>query len=380
MRRDGVGSIRGGDVTARRCLPRRVVAVVLLAVVAACTGADSADPGRPTSAGAAGASSEAVTPGSVTSEPSTPQDAALAAYERYTASTVEALSSGDAAAGRLAAVADDQALANAQRRLRANRRDEVVVTGSLTPSATIADVRFDGDRTARVRDCVLNGLEQVAAYDPDLVVTAATGWRQPVEATVEHTDKGWVVTRVKVPLRDGSGRVPPPPDDPPYLRGPAQGPAPPSCVPDDIAQEAVAGYEDFIDAYDGALGYGGDGPVNPDAAEIVETMVDPQLSTLQDFATDLRAAGEAFRGKRDVHDAWAVSTTRGDDLVIVYDCVTVGEYERVDEHVTNPSEANDDAGLQRLDAADVVRADGVWKVAGVSVIEEGLQECTAAES
>jgi hypothetical protein len=378
MCRDGVGSIRGGDVTARRCLPRRVVAVVLLAVVAACTGADSADPGRPTSAGAAGASSEAVTPGAVTSEPSTPQDAALAAYERYTASTVEALSSGDAAAGRLASVADDQALANAQRRLRANRRDEVVVTGSLTPSATIADVRFDGDRTARVRDCVLNGLEQVAADDPDRVVTAATGWRQPVEATVEHTDKGWVVTRVKVPLRDGSGRVPPPPDDPPYLRGPAQGPAPPSCVPDDIAQEAVAGYESFRDAYDSAIGYGRSGPADPDLPGLAETAVDPQLSGAREFASELARDGQAFRGEPSARDPWAIATLESDQKVIVYDCVGVRSGNVAAADATEPLEASADVGTYRLDAAEIVHTDSGWKTAAWAPLEEGLEACTSA--
>lgn len=347
--------------------------------VTACTAADQADPEQPSALGTAGAtSSEVVEPASESSPPATPQQAALSAYEEYMAATVEALSSGEADGGPLSAVADDQALAHARRRLRANRRDDVLVTGMLTSSATAADVQFDGVTTARLRDCVLNGLEQVAADDRDRVVTAATGWRQPVEATVENRDGDWVVTRIKVPLRDGSGTVPPPPDEPPYLRGPAQGPAPPSCVPENLARQAVAAYEAFVDAYEAALGYGGIGPVNPNASEIAATMVDPQLSTLRDFVADLRADGEAFRGQRDDHDPWAVSTTSDDELVIVYDCVKVGEYARVDQDVRDPSETNDDAGSRRLDGADVVRTNDVWKVAGVSVIEEGLQECTAA--
>jgi len=367
-------------VTARRCLLRRAGAVVLLAVVTACTGADSADPGQPTSAGAGASSPDAVAQTPVASEPSTPQQAALAAYERYTASTVEALSSGDAAAGRLAAVAGDQALANAQRRLRANRRDEVVVTGTLTPSATVADVRFDGDRTARVSDCVLNGLEQVAADDRDRVVTAATGWRQPVEATVEHTDEGWVVTRVRVPLRDGSGRVPPPPDDPPYLRGPAQGPAPPSCVPDDLAADAVAAYEAFHKAYDAALGMGRTGPADPDLSALAETAMEPQLSTARTFIRSLADEDKAVRGQPSSRDPWAVSAFETDDKVVVYDCVTVGANGIVDADEVSPAETNADAGTHRLDGGDVVRTDGSWKVSGWSVIEEGLEQCTSPEA
>lgn len=378
MRRDGVGSIQGGDVTTRRCLPRRVVVVVLLAVVTACTGADSSDPGQSTSAGAAGSSSEAGAPAPVTSEAATPHEAVLAAYERYTALTVEALSSGDAAAGWLEAVAADQALANAQRRLRANRRDRVLVTGMLTPSATIADVRFDGDRTARVSDCVLNGLEQVAADDPDRVVTAATGWRQPVEATVEHTDDGWVVTRVKVPLRDGSGRVPPPPDDPPYLRGPAQGPAPPSCVPADLAAEAVAGYEDFIDAYNDALGFGRRGKPDPQSSALARTAVDPQLSGAKSFLQSLVQDELAFRGQPNAHNPWAVSTSETDGRVVVYDCVTVGEYGQARPNATEPTATTPDATTNRLEAAAVVLDGGKWKVAGLATLGEGLKECTSS--
>ncbi|HEX6254205.1 MAG TPA: hypothetical protein VFZ70_00200, partial [Euzebyales bacterium] len=222
-----------------------VLAMALVAAVAACTGADlattsEASPASGTTSTQASGSESAV----ADRLPATPTDAALAAYERYTTASVGALAAGDADAVALADVAADQALNHVRRRLRANSRDGVVVTGSLEPSATPEDVRYDG-ATATVTDCALNALEQVDADDPDRVVTEATGWRQPVTATVEQRDSGWIVTRIRVPLRDGSGRVPPPPDEPPYLRGPAQGPAPPSCVPPDLARDAVDGYEAF---------------------------------------------------------------------------------------------------------------------------------------
>jgi len=364
-------------VTARRCLRRSIVAVVLAAVVTACTGADQGDPQPPSALGTAGATSlELSEPAPTSSALASPQHAALAAYEEYMAATVEALSSGEAEVGGLSSVADGQALAQARRRLRANRRDDVVVTGALASSATVADVRFNGERTARLSDCVLNGLEQVAADDQDRVVTAATGWRQPVEATIERRDGNWVVTRIKVPLRDGSGAVPPPPDDPPYLRGPAQGPAPPSCVPANLARQAVFAYEAFRDAYDAALGIGRTGPARPDLPALAKTAVDPQLSGVRDFAESLAADGQAFRGDPDEHDLWAVSTNDSDHRVVVYDCVTIGTYGLADVGATE-TVPNSDAGSRRLDAAGVVRHGDSWKVAGVSTLEEGLDECTS---
>jgi hypothetical protein len=142
--------------------------------------------------------------------------------------------------------------------------------------------------------------------------------------------------------------------------------------------EAVAGYEGFIDAYDTALGIGGTGPVDPGADEIAATTVEPQRSMLTDFADDLLSDGEAFRGRPDRHDPWAVSANEGDQRVVVYDCVTVGAYDRVDESRTEPSSINDDAETRRLDAAGVVREGSGWKVGGVSIISEGLEECTSS--
>lgn len=291
--------------------------------------------------------------------------------------TVEALSSGEADVGGLSPAADGQALAHARRRLRANRRADVVVTGTLASSATVADVRFNGERTARLSDCVLNGLVQVAADDQDRVVTAATGWRQPVEATIGMRDGNWVVTRIKVPLRDGSGAVPPPPDDPPYLRGPAQGPAPPSCVPDDLARDAVAAYEAFRDAYDTAIGYGRPGPAQPDLRALAETAMDPQLSRAREFASELARSGRAFRGVPSSREPWAIAALESDNKVIVYDCVTVGAGGAVDEGTTEPAEPNAEAGTYRLDAAEIVRRGNQWKTAAWAPLEEGLRQCTS---
>ncbi|HEX6255595.1 MAG TPA: hypothetical protein VFZ70_07250, partial [Euzebyales bacterium] len=168
------------------------------------------------------------------------------------------------------------------------------------------------------------------------------------------------------------------PDEPPYLRGPAQGPAPPSCVPPDLARDAVDGYEAFVDAYDRAIGFGGVGPVDPDLPAIDATMVEPQLSSLRAFVADLRASGEAFRGERDEHDPWAISANEGDNRVVVYDCVEIGKHGRVDEAASEPADVSAHADTMRLDGAAVHRDRDEWKVAGVSVIEEGLEQCSSS--
>lgn len=357
---------------------RRPLALLLALtlVVAACTsGADpvnSDDPGV-----ASGSQPPVPTASSAPSAPPTPQQAALSAYEQYTVASVEALTAGTGDAVDFEGVAAGQALSHLRDRLRANARDGVAVTGDLTTSATVSDVRFDGER-AKVTDCVLNGFEHVDADDPDEVVSEATGWRQPVVATVEQRGGDWVVTRVRVPLRDGSGRVPPPPDDPPYLRGPAQGPAPPSCVPPDLAEAAVDAYEGFRRAYDTALGIGRSGPADPDLPALEATAVDPQLSAARDFVSSLASKGQAFRGEPSSRDPWAVAALDSDESVFVYDCVTVGDNGVTDAASTAAPPPNAESGTLRLDGADVVATATGWRVASVSVIEEGLKECTSS--
>jgi hypothetical protein len=368
-------------LTARHRVLWATVVLCASAPAVACTGAGAgAGRGTPTSSGTG--SVAAVAPSATdSSSPAapTPPAAALVAYERYIEASAQALAAGDATSPELAQTARGQALRRARRRVRANARDGVVVTGALTPSATAEDVVFDGAGTAKVTDCVRNDLEQVAADDPDDVVVEATGWRQPVEATVAERAGGWIVTKVKVPLRDGSGRVPPPPDDPPYLRGPAQGPAPPSCVPDALARDAVAAYEAFRDAYDTAIGIGRSGPAMPDLPALADTAVDPQLSTAREFISSLEAKGQAFRGEPSVRDPWAVSALDSDRSVFVYDCVIVGAHGITSEDKTEPETQGRQVASHRLDAADVVRSEGSWKVATVSVISEGLNECTSPD-
>jgi hypothetical protein len=309
-----------------------------------------------------------------------PRDAAIAAYEAYTAATVKALAAGDEHHLALAETAADDALEHARRRVRANAAESVVTTGDLEPSVTAEQVVLDnGGRSATLTDCVLNGLEQVSADDSDEVVAEATGWRQPVVATVEQRDSGWVVTAIETPIEDGSGTVPSPPTDPPFLRGPAQTIAPPSCVPPDIASAAVDAYLAFHEAYNTALGIARGGAADPQLPALPDVAIAPQLGSARKYLNELAAKDHAVRGEPDARDPWAVSARDFDRSVILYDCVTLAD-NRIVEADSGDVIAQNDVGLIRLDGGEVRRIDGRWKVASWEIIEEGLEECTSSAS
>lgn len=353
-----------------------------LVVVACSTGgaAPSADPAI-ASRGASGtgtADPEAFASPSAVAE--APADAALAAYLAYTQTSVDALTSADPDVAGLNAVATEQARRHVRERVAANSDEDVVATGTLEPSATAADVEVsDTGENATVTDCVLNELAHVSADDPDEEVAESTGWRQPVVTDVEQTDDGdWKVTRVEVPLRDGSGPVPPPPEEPPYLRGPAQGNFPPSCVPEQYAEAAVAAYEAYHEAYDDAAGLGRNGPANPDSPELTAAAVDPVLSTTRAFLKELAEKGQAIRGERDQRDPWTIAMYGHDRNIAVVDCVTQAPNDVIDLD-SGDSVVENDPGALRLDGADVVRANGDWVVETWTTIEKGLERCTSSE-
>jgi hypothetical protein len=200
-----------------------------------------------------------------------------------------------------------------------------------------------------------------------------------VVATVEQRDGRWVVTKITTPIEDGGGEVPPPPTDPPHLRGPAQGKAPPSCVPPEIARDAVDAYATFHRAFDIAAGLDGEREVASRPPQLEATAVDPQLTRAHDFLEELASKGQAVRGERDRRDPWAVAARDGDRSVIVYDCVRLGDSSIVDAE-SGDVIARNDTELVRLDGAEVRRVGGRWKVASWEIVERGLEECTSPAS
>lgn len=357
-----------------RVMRLAVIACLVMSVVG-CSAAGGDDTGglpefSPTpSAGAAvversGASS--------VSEAPTPSDAEqiVEAYRQYNAAVSEALGEGDGRLPALAEVAAGQALKDAKARVRANRDDDVVTTGALEPSATVAEVDWSGGDEAIVTDCVLNGLAHVAADDPDVVEAEATGTRRPVEAKLLRTSDGWMVRRVEMPQDEGSDN---PQKDPPFLRGPMPD-GPPSCAPPELEQELLARYQAFWDAFDRAFGFGRDGPADPDDPALAETSVDPQLSDTRKFFKNEMSENRAVRGERNRHDGWVLAVSEFDSQAFIADCVTLADNEVV---VLNTDEVVVENNARQLNyyESELIRVDDTWKVRTWNVEAEGVSAC-----
>jgi len=134
----------------------------------------------------------------------------------------------------------------------------------------------------------------------------------------------------------------------------------------------------FHDAYNTALGIGSDGPADPDAAALRQTAVEPQLSAAREYLSTLASEGQAVSGEPNARDPWPVAMLDFDDTVFVYDCVTQGDNAIVDVSSGDTVTTND-AGVLRLDTAELGRSGDGWKVVSWSVTEEGLEECTSPE-
>ena len=365
----GRGRSGVGDVTARRCLRRSVVAAVLMAVVTACTGAERRD-AEQAATGAAVGPSAAASP--APSEPSERQQI-LRAYEVHTRLASEALGRGRREVEGLREVTTGRAWRDIGARIRANERADVRTEGRLAPSAGDADVTWDGADTATVTDCLLNGLSHVtAAGDDPETVEEATGTRRPVEARLRRVDGRWVVARVEL-VQDPDSENPQ--QDPPFLRGPMPD-GPPSCAPPDLEEEILAGYRAFWDAFDRAFGFGRDGPADPDDPALAETSVDPQLSDTRQAFRELGRRNQTSRGDRDVHDSWLLALTAFDEVAVVADCVTLGASQTVDLDDNRTVDANN-AGQLSYYETRLALIDGTWKVANWDQVAEGVAECAS---
>lgn len=340
-------------------------------VVVACTGgADGADVTAAVSEGtSSGPPPGAVSEASRAASELPARQQILTAYGTYTRLVSNALARGTTDVPGLDQVTTARALRDLRARVEANAHAGVVTDGRLVPSAIDVDVRWDGGDTARVSDCVLNGLSHVAASGGD-VVTEATGTRRPVTATLRQVDGRWVVARAQM-VQDGDSDNPQ--QDPPFLRGPMPD-GPPSCAPAEIEQEVLAGYRAFWDAFDRAFGFGRDGPANPDDPALPATSVDPQLSESRDFLQDMSRLSRTSMGERDIRNPWVIALTRFDSLAFVGDCVTAGRSRTVEIDSGRIVERNP-AGLMSYYDTEMVKREGKWRVSNWDVMEQGITEC-----
>ena len=183
---------------------------------------------------------------------------------------------------------------------------------------TVTD--FEPDR-ASVEDCVL--------LSPSFTDTVGV-WYQ---ADLTLTEQGWVVDAVRIPSGGG-------------------------CVPEEMADAAIAGYEAFYAGW-----YNFWDPANPDSPQIGEVLTEPQKTLIIDLLTDHQARNVALRGRPILHPE--VIEVRSPTELVILSCLEPdSDYGLYD---VNSGERLDDvpavqAGQRNLESAVMVLEDGLWKV------------------
>ncbi len=181
-------------------------------------------------------------------------------------------------------------------------------------------ISSDPDR-ASVEDCVL--------LSPSFTDTAGV-WYQ---ADLTLTEQGWVVEAIRIPSGGG-------------------------CVPREMADAAIAGYEAFYaewaDFWD---------PVNPDSPQIGEVLTEPQRTIIIDLLADHQARGVALRGRPVLHPE--VIEVRGPTELVILSCLEpasdYGVYD-IESGVRLDDVPAVRTGQRNLESAVMVLEDDLWKV------------------
>ena len=183
---------------------------------------------------------------------------------------------------------------------------------------TLTDL--DSDR-ASVEDCVL--------LSPSFTETVGV-WYQ---ADLTRSGSGWVVSAVRIPSGGG-------------------------CVPQEMADSAIAGYEAF---YNGWADFWD--PPNPDSALIATVLSEPQKSLITDLLGEHQDRGVALRGRPALHPE-VVDVRSSTELVILsclqpasdYGVYDIASGERLDDVPAVRT------GQRNLESAVMVLDGGLWKV------------------
>jgi hypothetical protein len=152
-------------------------------------------------------------------------------------------------------------------------------------------------------------------------------------AELELRPRGWVVTELRIPT--GAG-----------------------CVPAEMADAAIAGYEAYYNAeaefWD---------PADPAHPVIEEVLAEPQLSFIVGLLEEHAARGVALRGRPQLHPE--VIEVRGLDELVILSCSEphpdYGVYD-LDTGERLPDEPPVRPGQRDLQSAVMVLVDGTWKV------------------
>ncbi len=323
----GAGRYSAGFGSQTRLPCRWGVALAALLVVGACTSTGSGGPttsllARPPVTSTSSSTTLASTSTSTSLATTTtlpPEEDVIDAWSGYWDAWVQVRASEDLDRGPLEAVASPEVVDGAValfERQRSSGLDPVATEVVLHAAVT----ELAADR-ATVEDCVL--------LVPSFTDTVGV-WYQ---ADLIRTGQGWVVDAVRIPQAGG-------------------------CVPHDIADAAIAGYEAYYDAeaefWD---------PPDPDSALLDEVLVDPQRSFIVGLLEDHKTRGVALRGQPRTHPE--VIEVRSPSEVVILSCLephpTFGLYD-VDSGERLSDELSVRDGQRDLQSAVMVLEDGVWKV------------------
>jgi len=178
-------------------------------------------------------------------------------------------------------------------------------------------IDFEPDR-ASVEDCVL--------LSPSFTDTVGV-WYQ---ADLTLAERGWVVDAVRIPSGGG-------------------------CVPQEMADAAIAGYEAYYEVREGFWD-----PPDPDHPLIREVLAEPQMSFIVGLLEEHEARGVALRGQPTTHPE--VIEVRSPTELVILSCLEpnpdYGLYD-LDTGERLPDEQPVREGQRDLESAVMVLEDGV---------------------
>ncbi len=241
------------------------------------------------------------------------------AWSSYWEAWAEVRASDDLDAAPLRTVASDVVVDGALalfERQRSSGLGPVETDVVLHPSVT----ESDPDRVS-IEDCVL--------LSPSFTDTTGV-WYQ---AELARTEQGWIVQSVRIPSAGG-------------------------CVPQEMADAAIAAYEAFYDGW--AVFWD---PPDPASPVIEQVLAEPQRSLIVGLLTDHRARGVALRGRPVLHPE--VIEVRSPTELVILSCLEPAmDYGVYD---LESGERLDDVpavreGQRNLESAVMVFEDGRWKV------------------
>ena len=301
------------------------VALAALLILGACTSTESTESTTSSSTDPVSTTGEPSSTSTSTSTPLTTTTTRLSdqnvidAWSAYWNAWTEVRASEDLDRGPLDAVASPDVVDGALTLFERQRSSGLgpVQTGvALHPAVTA----WDGDR-ATVEDCVL----LVPSF------TEAVGvWYQ---ANLVQTGEAWIVDALRIPRAGG-------------------------CVPREIADEAIAGYQAF---YAGWTDFWD--PADPESPVIEQVLADPQRTLIVELLDDHKSRGAALRGEPRTHPE--VIEVRSPTEIVILSClepaVDYGLYDvDTDERLDDVAPVRD--GQRNLESAVMIFEDGLWKV------------------